>query len=141
MNKGLLVLVVMIAAILAGRLAEAGIVDNGDGTATDTDTKLTWQVKGDGLLRNWEKAQSYCAELSLGGQSRWHLPDGKELFSLYEAKNKLASGSSMFPSALTSAYWTSTPYPNMPQAMYVNFSGGTAGNDGKSSPHYVHCVR
>ncbi len=144
MNKRIFVLVFYVAAMLAGRLAFAGIVDNGDGTATDTENKIIWQTKGDGIPRTWEGANAYCAALLLGEQTPWRLPNNKELFSLFEEKKKQIkiSGNTKFPATLSSVYWSSTLFPpHIPFATFINFNVGDAGGAVRSSLYYVQCVR
>lgn len=51
----------------------AELVDNGDGTVTDTKTGLMWQ-KADAGTMNWETAIAYCKKLMLAGHSDWRLP-------------------------------------------------------------------
>ena len=47
-------------------IAHAALVDNSDGTVTDTATGLMWQQETAGS-RTWEAALSYCENLSLAG--------------------------------------------------------------------------
>jgi hypothetical protein len=75
--------------------------DNGDGTVTDNVTGLIWQkspdTDGDGHINAADKmsideAESYCANLTLAGQSDWRLPDIKELYSLVQFSGTDPSG-------------------------------------------------
>lgn len=57
--------------------------DNADGTVTDLDTGLMWQMTPD--LENklgWVEAQAYAEALEVGGYGDWRLPSIKELYSL-----------------------------------------------------------
>lgn len=75
--------------------------NNGDGTVLDHNTNLTWQQSpdsnGDGSIDASDKlsqndAVSYCANLTLGGQSDWRLPDIKTLYSLMDFSGQDPSG-------------------------------------------------
>ncbi|MEA2029129.1 MAG: DUF1566 domain-containing protein [Campylobacterota bacterium] len=75
--------------------------NNGDGTVTDNVTSLVWQqspdTTGDGVIDASDKltqsaAVSYCANLTLGGQSDWRLPDIKTLYSLMDFSGEDPSG-------------------------------------------------
>lgn len=53
-------------------------VDNGDGTITDTKTKLMWQKNDDGKKRTWKEVQDYVRTLRLAGHTDWRLPEAKD---------------------------------------------------------------
>jgi hypothetical protein len=52
--------------------------DNGDGTVTDTVTRLMWH-KGENERMSWFDALEASRKLTLGGHSDWRLPNIKEL--------------------------------------------------------------
>ena len=52
----------------------AELVDNGDGTVTDTKTGLMWQKAETGTM-TWKAALAYSDTLVLVGYSDWRLPD------------------------------------------------------------------
>ena len=52
------------------------------GTWTDPTSCLTWQNPPAENTKSWASASSYCAYLSLGGSTNWHLPTVGELRSL-----------------------------------------------------------
>jgi hypothetical protein len=56
--------------------------ENGDGTATDPSSGLTWQATPPSGVYYWEDVKPYCDSLSLGGHSDWHLPTIGELRTL-----------------------------------------------------------
>ncbi|HDS09513.1 MAG TPA: DUF1566 domain-containing protein [Firmicutes bacterium] len=57
--------------------------DNGDGTITDTVTRLMWQ-QGENPRMNWFDAMKNCSSLDLGGFKDWRLPNIKELNSILD---------------------------------------------------------
>jgi hypothetical protein len=90
-------------SIISGRM-----VDNGDGTVTDTETGLMWQQGESGQMA-WEDALIYCETLDLAGYHDWRLPNINELHSIVDyyvydpAINTMA-----FPGCQSSGYWSST---------------------------------
>jgi len=54
------------------------LVDNRDGTVTDTRRKLMWQKDDNGEEVSFERAQKYCQSLRLGGYTDWRLPEPDE---------------------------------------------------------------
>jgi hypothetical protein len=123
-------------------LAEADLVDNEDGTVTDTATGLTWQ-QAEGGAMTWEAALTYCENLELAGHDDWRLPNRNELQSIadYE-KIDPAVDAVCFPGALSSAYWSSTTYTVVTDCAWgVDISDGNVFFYGKSSSYYVRAVR
>ena len=57
------------------------LTDNGDGTVSDSQTKLTWQkdTSGINIYMSWKQAQAYCQTLVLAGKADWRLPTEVEL--------------------------------------------------------------
>ena len=91
------------------------LVNNNNGTITDTDTKLMWtQVPS--TAKSWNDALLYAEALTLGGSSDWRLPNIKELQSLVEISRATATATTtspcinrtLFPAATATAYWSST---------------------------------
>jgi len=75
--------------------------DNGDGTITDSVTRLMWQqspdTTGDGAIKANDKlsftdSATYCDNLALAGYTDWQLPSIKQLYSLIEFSGKDPSG-------------------------------------------------
>ncbi len=62
--------------------AEFSFTDNGDGTVTDNNTELTWQVVPSDTQMTWDEAVEYCENLELGGYDDWRMPTLKEAFSI-----------------------------------------------------------
>jgi hypothetical protein len=67
-------------------------VDNGNGTVTDTKTKLMWAAKDNGKDIDFHDAEVYCNSFSAGGYTDWRMPDIEELENLYEADSNNKSG-------------------------------------------------
>lgn len=83
--------------------------DNGDGTVTDLNTGLMWDLNNS--FDWWENAISSCEGLDTAGRWDWRLPNIKELRSFYDY--------SMNPSG----YWSSTSQDGT-YAWMVNFYDG-----------------
>ncbi|MBO4441108.1 DUF1566 domain-containing protein [bacterium] len=111
----------------------------GDVIVTDTETGLIWQ-KSYETQKTWQKALSYCENLTYAGYSDWRLPNKNELASLvnYEKHDPTSDFPDMpsrnFWSSSTSVYYTSS-------AWSVDFHDGDVSDEGKSLNLYVRCVR
>ena len=126
-------------------------IDNGDGTVTNTDTGLMWELKtDDGGNRDkdnrytWEEALSYCENLTLARYSDWRLPNLNELQSIVDYSNYDPSiNTTFFPNAVSSwYYWSSTTYAYFPEgACVVYFYDGYVYSSNKSYYYYVRAVR
>jgi len=113
-----------------------------DGTVTDNNTGLTWQ-QGEGGLKTWEDAISYCEGLSLAGYTDWRLPNIKEIESItdYTLYNPVID-TNFFPDVETLWYWSSTIDAGLSSAAwYVYFNNGYVYNNLKTNNYYVRCVR
>ena len=121
-----------------------GYTDNGDGTATDTSTGLTWQQASSSNCLTWEQALAYCEGLNIGGSADWRLPTIKELRSLVDYNRYIpAINTTYFPSTFESWYWSSTTTAfNTDGAWGVDFdSGNDSSNYRKDSEGYARAVR
>lgn len=58
-------------------------VDNGDGTVTDIDTGMTWEM-GHASNKHKQAAFDYCDNLIKGGFSDWRMPTAAELVTLLD---------------------------------------------------------
>ncbi len=127
----------------SSQFAESSLTANGNGTVTDSSTRLTWQQTEPGQMA-WTNALSYCSSLNLGGVSGWRLPDIKELTSIadYLSTTSVAINSTFFPNAAASSYISSTSYAKSPYSSWaVDFSdGGVNYGYPKSGVGYVRCV-
>ena len=126
-------------------VAGAEMVDNGDGTVTDTATGLMWQQStgNDGDVLTWEDALDYSENLSLAGHDDWRLPDRNELQSLVDYdRYDPAIDTVAFPGTQSSGYWSSTSNAlSTVLAWRVNFDSGGVYGYGKPNSYYVRAVR
>lgn len=91
-----------------GDQLQGELVDNGDGTVTDTRTGLMWQ-QDDGGQMNWLSAINYCENLDLAGYSDWRMPNRNELQSLVDySEYNPAINTAMFSDPTAQRYWAST---------------------------------
>ena len=64
------------------------LLDNGDGTLTETKTRLMWTQKDSyadlGKCLNWYQAKSYVENLKTGGHTDWRLPKVFEYGMIYD---------------------------------------------------------
>lgn len=75
-----------------GEYDDDDLIDNGDGTATDPLSGLTWQVTPPGKRMSLVEANDYCENLSFGGQDDWHIPSISELRSLIRGCDDAVTG-------------------------------------------------
>ena len=132
--------------------ANAGFVDNSNGTVTDTSTGLMWQQdtardgQGNYDTMTWKEALNYCENLELpeGGYTDWRLPTIKELASLVDASRyNPAINIGFFPNTISLGYWSSTTSAGSTDlAWLVGFgSGGVTWYYKTYGSDYVRAVR
>jgi hypothetical protein len=65
---------------------EERFIDNGDGTVTDTQTKLMWAASDNLGNITWHDAKVYCENPPIAGYrySHWRMPTIEELKTLYD---------------------------------------------------------
>lgn len=72
------------------------MTDNGDGTVTDTRTRLMWVQKDSlvdlGKYLDWKQAREYVRGLRTGGHDDWRLPTIAELKTIYDDSYDIANG-------------------------------------------------
>ena len=100
-------------------------VDNGDGTITDTHTRLIWQKDQAPVTLNWSNSMSYCDHLSLAGPAVWRLPTQLELMNIFGSSSRscgdyLAYLDNIFE-CTQAGVWSATEYDRT-RAYYVNFN-------------------
>ncbi len=125
----------------------AVFADNGNGTATDFATGLTWQQSDahNGSGRTHSQAITYCDGLSLVGGG-WRLPAIKELRSIVDLRRAEPSVDLLyFPDTLsseTSYYWSASSIAATSSgAWMVSFYNGNVDVAPKKYIEYVRCVR
>lgn len=135
------------------------LVDNRNGTVTDSATGLMWKKCAEGLSGagcttgtaqqlKWQQALQRGANTTFAGYSDWRLPNKNELESLVERSCENPSiNVTAFPGTPSnkvglSDFWSSSPYAgNSYEAWYVNFNGGKVTGYGKNSTKYARLVR
>ncbi len=118
-------------------------LENGNGTVTDRSLGLTWQKNQLLAVMSWEQALAYSESLSIGGYSDWRLPNIKELQSMNDAGlTKPSIDKTVFPSAVTGRYWSSTSQFNTAvNAWFLDTEFGIVSYDVKTTAYNVLCVR
>ena len=136
-----------VRAVRAGQSGPLGnLVDNEDGTVTDTETGLMWQKATAPGTYTWQEALTYAEglELPAGGYTDWRLPNRNELQTLVDYSQYNPSINSLLQTpTLSSYYWSSTTdayYTS--NAWHVNFLNGLVYfPSDKSNSYYVRAVR
>jgi hypothetical protein len=128
------------------------LIDNHDGTITDTDTGLMWlqDANVSGSL-TWSEAKSWAHNLTHAGYDDWRLPNDfndcigfdcrdSEMGHLYYSENVTTASHSLFINIKDSVdYWTGS----YPIVKTFNFSNGRD-SEGHDIPHtynYAMAVR
>ena len=137
----------------------AALVDNFDGTVSDTVTGLQWQQATMDLDHNgiaddmtWEDALAACENLTLGGYSDWRLPNIFELLSLVDySRSNPAIDTTVFPDTVygdvQSGWYRSSTTSKDFQTLndFVEYTrgnfGGTSKLIGGSAINCTRCVR
>ena len=103
-------------------MEEQRFIDNGNGTITDSFTRLMWQegyaYRETGNYISWYDANDYIEKLNqrrLGGFCDWRLPNKLEIQSLYEIAHQFQSRGRrfvlhidpVFEFSYGSCFWTS----------------------------------
>jgi hypothetical protein len=134
-------------------------LDNGDGTVTDTQSKLTWMrcsmgqtwvngtCKGSAAAMTWAAAQDAVTAVNKGGRfffSDWRLPQLPELASIAERQCKNPRiNLTIFPVTPPEVYWSATSRQAAVEAFAFTLSFGPDGvkYDSKEEHHDVRLVR
>jgi MYXO-CTERM domain-containing protein len=112
-------------------------------TVQDATTKLEWQRAVDGTKRSQKDSLDYCAQLSLGGLSGWHLPNVSELTGIVQY-DALHNGVALDPAFAGPGdlYWTSTQNEGIPTlAWALTFNLGILDGISVTGLGYARCVR
>ena len=143
MRKVIFLLILLV--LFSSSVASADLVDNGDGTVTDTGSGLMWQKNTTAQVTyTWQDALSYCQSLSLVGYSDWRLPNRNELQSLVDySRSNPALDPLLAPyTGYFLLYWSSTTNADdTSSAWFVSFVNGQDGYTKKSGSLYVRAVR
>lgn len=125
-----------------GGQSSNNLVDNDDGTVTDTKTGLMWQ-QAEAQAMSWTAALTYSKNLELAGHDNWRLPNRNELQSLADYSTYNPSiDTTVFPSAISSYYWSSTTCAGYTDyAWFVGFYYSEIYFYDKSDNLYVRAVR
>jgi hypothetical protein len=128
--------------VLTFGFAQAELVDNGDGTVTDTGTGLMWQQDTSGPM-SWAEAMAYCRRLVLAGYDDWRLPNLYELRSIVNGDYRdPAINTAFFPDTRSDRYWSSdTSELHSNEARHIDFARGHDYEGFKSQRYFVRAVR
>ncbi len=147
MKKGLLIIILLLAAMSSCYDGLNGIYDEGrvycigdTGPAGGIIALVNEDYESDGWLyleaapadevnADWSSAEALCSSKSLGGYDDWMLPSLHNL--MY---------SNIPSSFLNSDYWSSTE-GDAGNAWMLNFGSGISGESGKTSGREVRAVR
>jgi len=123
------------------------LVDNGDGTVTDTSTGLIWMKNANPAAgeKTWGEAQEYCKRLEFANKKEWRLPTKDEFESLVSGAAEEQSWAAYLVengfSGICESYWTRTEHVNWDNAWYVNMSSNSVYVDFKTNTNHVWPVR
>ncbi len=139
---GKILIIINLLLLMMAANASGALVNNGDGTVTDSATGLMWQQATQGEM-SWESALAYCESLVLANHGDWRLPNRNELQSLVDYSSyKPSINTTCFPDTAAAGYWSSTTYAsNSGSAWLVYFYYGLVSYNYKSSSYYVRAVR
>ena len=115
-----------------GRHTSFQLVDNANGTLTDTSTGFMWQYEASAQSLYWESALNYCETLSLDGHDDWRLPNKSETQSLIDYDDDLT----IFPDR-----WADMTSTGVNETILVREDGGIHGHPKTEWVGYVRCVR
>ena len=122
--------------------AHAELIDNGDGTVTDTSTALMWQQDTAGPMA-WAEAVAYCERLVLAGYDDWRLPSLDELTSIVNSDYRdPAIDTAFFPDTKSDHYWSSDASElHSNEARHIDFARGHDYEGFRSQRYFVRAVR
>ena len=141
--------------------ANAALVDNGNGTITDTDTNLMWLQNANlpGSSMNWANAMNWAETLVYASYDDWRLPSalnlngsgpcsgnncsGSEMGHLFNIEGITAHGSQyLFSNVQAALYWSSTEYASDSNwVWYYNFGNDVQNISTKGNNAYALAVR
>ena len=132
----------LMVLLLSVGIAQADLIDNGDGTVSDSRTGLMWQQDSAGSMA-WAEAVAYCSRLSLAGYDDWRLPSLDELKSIVNGDfSDPAIDTTFFPDTKSDHYWSSAKSDfQSNQAWHLDFARGHAYEGFTLQQYYVRAVR
>jgi hypothetical protein len=136
-----------VRAVRGGHEDSQALIDNGDGTVTDSETGLMWQqLSADAGTMTWQEALAYCEELSLAGYTDWRLPNLNELISIVDfSASRPSIDVDAFPDTVDDWYHSSTTGVAVPSSAWsVDFTFGGSNYSSispKSFRKHVRAVR
>jgi hypothetical protein len=125
-NCGLVFFAVFVSSFALTASSDAALINNNNGTVTDTDTNLMWLQNASSVGgMSWENAMAWAANLTYAGYDDWRLPTTPGTVSGWQGyinEGELAhllynhgisdSSPSPFTNVQYTYYWTGTPVPN-----------------------------
>ncbi len=117
------------------------LVDNKDGTITDTSTNLMWKQEPEIGKYSWIVACKITSDYA--GFNDWRMPTVKELQGIVDyGRVNPAIDTSYFPNTSSSYFWSGSPFANYSSyAWYVHFFSGYADYDDRGYGLQVRLVR
>lgn len=112
--------------------------NNANGTITDNRTGLIWQQAVQPATYTHATAVSYCANLTLGGNSNWRLPEISELQSIYDPCSTTFYDP-IFTGTRTTWSWSNTVYVPDTTRAWTLFNNSF--HAARTSSGHVQCVR
>ena len=135
MKKYLFIVIILI--LLGPRLAFGAFLVNGDGTVTDTSTRLMWELATVGPMDTMA-AWYYCHGLPLAGYNDWFVPNREQLVTLMDDMHTYSA-----------IYWSSEClFPRLPDVCFFSdqywafdFANGVWDLYWGNNLHYVRACR
>ncbi len=144
-TAALTIMLCLTGLVITGEAQAERLVDNGDGTVTDTRTNLMWTKNANPLGElTWHDAMSRCSSFYVTGISGWRgiggwrLPRIDELIGLSTALR----GGHPFTGVQSSGYWSGTTRADGTDgAWVVGMVRGSVGTDSRAGTYPVWPVR
>jgi hypothetical protein len=149
--RPLTIIAVAVLACVVNVRSEAQLVDNNNGTVTDSKTGKMW-TKGfadGGASRDWNATRAPLPTYTFAGHTGWRLPNvpcttscgGGEMMDLYDRYHLIPYGSGM-PFEVVANVWTNAEDPRNPaNAMMYNTDDPGYAARAKTSPLQAWLVR
>jgi hypothetical protein len=143
---GMMSFIVMVCVLGLGITSGfPAVLDNHNGTITDTETGLVWKQSTEGVKRSWNGAVQYCEDLNFAGYDDWRLPRIDELRTIVNFNRSKPATDPLFVVHADPKYsftWSSSIYVNKPWgAWFIDFYDGMVDAWSMTDVYYVRCVR